>query len=167
MKPVSTMWQRLGIVLAALLLAAAVIGTIAWYHLFREVDQHFDSPEVQFKYGSIGTEAEEGLPYWIWLVLPRVFPNICQEPEGTPRSASSGRRGRKHRSVSPRRRSVFRGSASIPRCAIAGPIGLITSRTPSWCPERRPQASMCFPINDSYSPARRTHDLRPIRFSRR
>src|SRR5687768_4237068 len=26
-----------------------------------------------FKYGSVGTEARVGLPYWIWRVLPTVF----------------------------------------------------------------------------------------------
>jgi hypothetical protein len=26
-----------------------------------------------FKYGSVGIESEEGLPYWIWQVLPRLF----------------------------------------------------------------------------------------------
>lgn len=31
------------------------------------------SIEEQFKYGSIGAEDQEGIPYWIWQVLPRVF----------------------------------------------------------------------------------------------
>jgi hypothetical protein len=29
--------------------------------------------EEEFKYGSIGAEAEQGIPYWIWQVLPRMF----------------------------------------------------------------------------------------------
>ena len=29
--------------------------------------------EEQFKYGSIGAEDQEGIPYWIWQVLPRLF----------------------------------------------------------------------------------------------
>ena len=29
--------------------------------------------EEEFKYGSIGAEAQEGIPYWIWQVLPRMF----------------------------------------------------------------------------------------------
>lgn len=36
--------------------------------------QQFSSPEEAFKYGSIGTEAEQGMPYLIWLVLPEMFP---------------------------------------------------------------------------------------------
>ena len=31
--------------------------------------------EENFKYGSIGAEKHEGLPYWLWLVLPRLFPD--------------------------------------------------------------------------------------------
>jgi cytochrome c2 len=34
-----------------------------------------DSPEEHFKYGSIGIEENEGMPYWIWQVLPRVCPD--------------------------------------------------------------------------------------------
>ena len=29
-----------------------------------------------FKYGSVGIEPEEGVPYWIWQVLPRVFADL-------------------------------------------------------------------------------------------
>ncbi|MBI3248649.1 MAG: c-type cytochrome [Deltaproteobacteria bacterium] len=31
-----------------------------------------NSPEEQFKYGSVGAEKAEGIPYWIWRVLPSV-----------------------------------------------------------------------------------------------
>lgn len=31
------------------------------------------SIEEQFKYVSIGSEDQEGLPYWIWQVLPKLF----------------------------------------------------------------------------------------------
>jgi hypothetical protein len=43
---------------------------------------HFDSAEEQFKYGSIGIESEEGLPYWIWQALPRVFADKLPRPGG-------------------------------------------------------------------------------------
>lgn len=34
-----------------------------------------------FKYGSIGAEDRAGIPYWIWLVLPEVFPqHLPQRP---------------------------------------------------------------------------------------
>ncbi len=68
--------------IGALVVLAAIIGFVAWYKLWREVPQHFDSPVERFKYGSIGTEAEEGIPYWIWLVLPRVFPEYLPDEPG-------------------------------------------------------------------------------------
>jgi hypothetical protein len=61
---------------------AVVVGATAWYKLFREVDQHFDSMDEYFKYGSIGTEQAQGVPYWIWLVLPRLFPEYLPRPGG-------------------------------------------------------------------------------------
>ena len=30
--------------------------------------------EDHFKYGSTGGERESGIPYWIWKVLPKMFP---------------------------------------------------------------------------------------------
>jgi hypothetical protein len=42
----------------------------------------FDSAEDQFKYGSVGIETEEGIPYWIWQVLPRVFADKLPRPGG-------------------------------------------------------------------------------------
>ncbi len=40
------------------------------------------SIEDQFKYGSIGTEDATGIPYWIWQVLPRMFPDKLPGPGG-------------------------------------------------------------------------------------
>lgn len=33
------------------------------------------TPEMRFKYGSIGAEHDAGVPYWIFYVLPRIFPD--------------------------------------------------------------------------------------------
>src|SRR3954453_7150303 len=72
-------WVR---VLLTLLLLGAIVGAIGWYKFSREVDQHFDSMEAYFKNGSIGTEQAEGIPYWIWAVLPRMFPEYLPGPGG-------------------------------------------------------------------------------------
>jgi hypothetical protein len=74
--------QRWGKILIVALIIGGLIGFTAWYKLLREEPQHFDALAEQFKYGSIGTEAEEGLPYWIWLVLPRLFPEYLTGPGG-------------------------------------------------------------------------------------
>jgi hypothetical protein len=47
---------------------------------FREKETNYDSDEEHFKYGSIGTENQDGIPYWIWLVLQRVFPEKLPGP---------------------------------------------------------------------------------------
>ena len=36
----------------------------------------------QFKYGSVGIESEQGMPYWIWQALPRVFADKLPRPGG-------------------------------------------------------------------------------------
>jgi hypothetical protein len=67
---------------AAALILIAILAFTAWYKLFREVDQQFGSMEDYYKYGSIGTEGPAGIPYWIWLTLPRVFPEYLPGPGG-------------------------------------------------------------------------------------
>src|ERR1051326_5682966 len=51
-----------------------LIGFAGWYYLFRTVPLVYDDPAEHFKYGSIGNEEKAGFPYWIWRVLPEVFP---------------------------------------------------------------------------------------------
>ena len=61
--------------LMVLLVGLGGIGALTWYKLFRVVAVHYDSPLEHFKYGSVGVEAPAGIPYWIWMVLPRIFPD--------------------------------------------------------------------------------------------
>ena len=35
-----------------------------------------------FKYGSIGSEGRSGIPYWVWVVLPDVFPEYLPDGPG-------------------------------------------------------------------------------------
>lgn len=77
--------RKLSTLLVILLAFGVPLGLIAWYKFFREVDDGpWTSAEERFKYGSIGAESEAGLPYWIWVVLPRVFPDLL------PRNAQGG-----------------------------------------------------------------------------
>ena len=77
---------KLGKNLIAIVLVLALLlgGTayLAWYNLFREVPLVYESVEDHFKYGSIGAENEQGIPYWVWLVLPRLFPEKLPHPGG-------------------------------------------------------------------------------------
>ena len=58
------------------------VAYVAWYNLFREVPLVYASAEDHFKYGSIGAENDQGIPYWVWLVLPRLFPENLPHPGG-------------------------------------------------------------------------------------
>ena len=66
-----------------LLLLVGVVGYVLWSRLLREEPLVYEAALDNFKYGSIGTE-KEGLrvPFWIWLVLPRIFPEYLPGPGG-------------------------------------------------------------------------------------
>jgi len=66
----------------ALLFIAAAVGLFGWYKLFRRVTTYYSSSEEHFKYGSIGVEVPAGIPYWIWVVLPRIFADKLPGPGG-------------------------------------------------------------------------------------
>ena len=69
--------------LAILAVLAVAGGWFGWYKFFREEPEpQWASEAERFKYGSIGAEAARGLPYYIWLVLPRVFPEYVPGPGG-------------------------------------------------------------------------------------
>ena len=69
-------WQkRLIILVVVLSLFISGVLFAGWYSLVRRTPlTSYNTPEEHFKYASIGTEAVEGIPYWIWVVLPRLFP---------------------------------------------------------------------------------------------
>jgi hypothetical protein len=67
--------------LAALLLVA-LVGGGAWYKLLRQQPVQYESVVDYFKYGSVGVEAANGLPYWVWKILPDVFADRVGAPGG-------------------------------------------------------------------------------------
>jgi mono/diheme cytochrome c family protein len=70
---------------AVLVLITVVAGVTAWYKLYRDVPQPLwitADPRDHFLYGSVGAESTAGVPYWIWLVLPRMFPEYLHYPGG-------------------------------------------------------------------------------------
>ena len=75
--------RRGRLVLAAVVVLAAAGAWVAYDTFFREEPPpYFASDEEHFLFGSVGTEAQEGIPYWIWLVLPRIFPEHLPRPGG-------------------------------------------------------------------------------------
>jgi hypothetical protein len=79
-------WSRRRVLLVVLLgisVLGVIVGAVAYVKFFREEPTpFFASDEEHFLYGSVGTEAEEGVPYWIWVVLPRIFPEYLPRPGG-------------------------------------------------------------------------------------
>ena len=61
------------------LVGAGVLGA-GWLH--RDVPETHADVLAEFKYGSIGTDERMGIPYWIWRVLPLVFPEYLPDRPG-------------------------------------------------------------------------------------
>jgi mono/diheme cytochrome c family protein len=75
-------WKIALLILVLLVIAGAIVG---WQKFFREEPQPgwvMSTPEMRFKYGSIGAEHDAGIPYWIFYVLPRMFPEKLPGPGG-------------------------------------------------------------------------------------
>lgn len=66
-------WKPL---LLVFLMLALVSGIVAWYKFFREIEQEFANEEEHFNYGSLNAEWAQGIPYPLFVALPRVFPDL-------------------------------------------------------------------------------------------
>lgn len=61
----------------------AVVGYMLWYNLMRaEPDIQYSAVQDHFKYGAIGLGSDSRIPYWIWKVLPDMFPEKLPGPGG-------------------------------------------------------------------------------------
>jgi hypothetical protein len=68
-----------GVVVSIAICVFLAVGPLPWNNIsasFSDIDQHF-------RYGSIGGEATNGLPYWIWKVLPTMFADKLSVPDYT------------------------------------------------------------------------------------
>ena len=72
-------------VVAVLLVLAVLAGITIWYKFCRVVPQPgwigADQRDT-FLYGSVDADQVSGVPYWIWLALPRMFPEYMPAPGG-------------------------------------------------------------------------------------
>ena len=75
--------RRQRFVIYAIALLVVLGGVFVYDRFFREEPApFFEKPEEHFLYGSVGTETTQGVPYWIWLALPRIFPEYLPGPGG-------------------------------------------------------------------------------------
>ena len=76
-----TTWVK--VALAVVVLVGALGGFGLWYYLLRaQPDYQGATPEDHFKHGAIGLSTESRLPYYIWQVLPTMFPEKLPRPGG-------------------------------------------------------------------------------------
>jgi mono/diheme cytochrome c family protein len=90
-------WDKILGWLGVLLVVVAGAAFYGWYKFFRDVPQEpwmTETPEMRFRYGSIGAENDAGIPYWIFYVLPRMFPEKLPKPGGYAALGVSWEQGR-------------------------------------------------------------------------
>jgi len=76
-------WAQVATLVGAPLIAIALAVGIFALVLLRRDDPEVHSDIVEhFKYGSIGSEAGAGIPYWLWKVLPDAFPEYLPDRPG-------------------------------------------------------------------------------------
>lgn len=71
--------------LIGLVILGLILAWVTWYNFFRTHPQEAwvnRTPRNHFLYGSIGQEPVEGVPYWIYIILPKVFPEYLPQPGG-------------------------------------------------------------------------------------
>src|SRR5689334_21219933 len=75
-KPRWVHWMGAGLsLLAAVLLA----GLYAGLRFTQDAPVDYADIVEHFKYGSTGGERQMGIPYWIWVALPELFPEYLPD----------------------------------------------------------------------------------------
>lgn len=71
--------RRIATIAIVIGVIALVIAGIGWWKFFKTGEQSFDGPVARFEYGSLDGELVAGLPYSIFMILPRVFPDLVTQ----------------------------------------------------------------------------------------
>jgi hypothetical protein len=61
--------------------AVFLLFLAVYWGVVAEVPVDYADAAEHFKYGSIGSDSESGLPYWIWAVMPELFPDFLPDPD--------------------------------------------------------------------------------------
>ena len=70
------------VVLAVVVVVVVAIGVAIYGYTQRNVPEVYTEIDDHFKYGSIGSSDTDGVPYWVWRVLPSVFPEYLPDRPG-------------------------------------------------------------------------------------
>lgn len=82
------------VVLAALAVALAITAWWKLHHVTPQPKWISENSRDSFFYGSVGAENTEGIPYWLWLAMPRMFPDYMPGPGGYASLGMSWQEGR-------------------------------------------------------------------------
>jgi len=66
-------WKWRVVLLVVVTIIAIGFSYLIW-RFTRDDPVTYADPDEHFKYGSTGGERESGIPYWVWKVLPKMFP---------------------------------------------------------------------------------------------
>ena len=80
MSPFQRILYRVGILAAAVLLLAVLAGAWMLGRFGADTAVAYNNDLDHFKYGSLGSEHEFGVPYWIWRALPELFQDKLPSP---------------------------------------------------------------------------------------
>ena len=99
----------------AIVILCAGLGFVAYEKFLARDISIYPDDEQNFKYGSIGNDGATGVPYAIWIVLPKVFPEYLPGPGGY---ASLGFRWEPGRTQSDAPLGFSRARVGVERMAI-------------------------------------------------
>ena len=71
--------RRLAIALAVVVVLAATGAALIWWKFFTEKPQRLADDRARFQYGSLDSELVAGMPYPLFMILPRVFPDLVEK----------------------------------------------------------------------------------------
>src|SRR5262245_52139256 len=67
----------------SIVVLVGVIVLALWMQLNRVVPQSpFADAQTEFRYGVVQNGGAPEIPYWVWLTLPRIFPDHLPGPGG-------------------------------------------------------------------------------------
>lgn len=80
MRTVHRRWvKQVAAILFVLVVVAAGCTGLIWWKFFKPGSQDLTDPVARFEYGSLNGELVTGLPYAVFMILPRVFPDLVAQ----------------------------------------------------------------------------------------